>query len=212
MPPKKPTTSRPSWIWLGLGAIVLVALVAAVVASRGGSGDDEPAAGVEQTRPVEVTGSALPALPDGGADPAIGKQAPILNGQSFDGTPVEIAPNGKGRLVLFVAHWCPHCQNEVPLLVDHLKTTELPAGVSLVTVSTATTDTRPNYPPSSWLDREGWTAPVLADDADGTAANAYGLPGFPYIVALDRSGKVIGRLSGEFPAATFDAMAKAAAG
>jgi len=37
----------------------------------------------------------------------------------------------------------------------------------------------------------------MADSASGTAANAYGLPGFPYFVALDSSGKVIGRSSGE---------------
>ena len=32
---------------------------------------------------------------------------------SFDGTPVEIAPDGKAKLVVFLAHWCPHCRAEV---------------------------------------------------------------------------------------------------
>ena len=213
MPNPTPATKRPPWLWIGLGAVVVVALVVAVVASRGGSDDGaDVTSGIEQTRPVTVTGDALPALPDSGTDPAVGTVAPTLKGATFDGTSMEIAPDGKGKLVLFVAHWCPHCQREVPLLVDHLKDTKLVSGVELVTVATATSHTRPNYPPSTWLEQEGWTAPVLADSADGTAAQAYGLPGFPYLVALDKDGKVVGRISGEFPVATFDQLARAAAG
>ena len=49
----------------------------------------------------------------------------------------------------------------------------------------------------------------MADSASGTAANAYGLPGFPYFVALDSSGKVVGRASGEI---TTDQFAKLANG
>jgi thiol-disulfide isomerase/thioredoxin len=204
-------TKRPPLLWIGLAAIVGVALVVAVVASRGGPSAERSAAGLQETRPVTVSGSALPPLPGSGTDPAAGLVAPTLTGSSFDGTPVAIAPDGKGKLVLFVAHWCPHCQREVPLLVDYLKTHGLPAGVELWTVATSTTDTRPNYPPSSWLQDVGWKAPVLADTADGTAATAYGLPGFPYLVALDKDGKVLARLSGEFPTATFASLAKAAA-
>ena len=49
----------------------------------------------------------------------------------------------------------------------------------------------------------------MADSASGTAANAYGLPAFPYFVALDSSGKVVGRTSGEI---TTDQFAKLATG
>jgi hypothetical protein len=208
MPKPTPATSRPPWLWIGIGAIVVVALVVAVVASRGGSDD---ATDLPQTQPVTVSGNPLPTLADSGPDTAVGTVAPTLQGKSFDGAAVDVAP-GTAKLVLFVAHWCPHCQREVPLLVDHLKGTKLPDGVELVTVATGTSKDAPNYPPSTWLDDEGWTAPVLADDADGTAAQAYGLPGFPYLVALDADGKVVGRVTGEFPTSTFDQLARAAAG
>lgn len=207
-----PTTKRPPLIWIGLAGVVLVALVVAVIASRGGSDDEATTDGLQQIQAVTVSGTALPTLPESGADPALGTVAPTLTGKSFDGSAVDITPGGTGKLVLFVAHWCPHCQREVPLLVDHLKGTDLPDGVELLTVSTSVNEASPNFPPSSWLDDEGWKYPVLADDADGSAAKAYGLPGFPYIVALDTHGKVVGRLSGEFPTETFDALAKAAAG
>ena len=211
-PAKKPApTSSPPWLWIGVGAVVVVALVIAVIASTGGSGDggtDNP-----QLQAVTVTGSPLPDLPESGTYPGVGQVAPTLAGKSFDGSAVDVKPgDGTGKLVLFVAHWCPHCQREVPLLVDHLKSTKLPSGVELVTVATATNANQPNYPPESWLDDEGWTAPVLADDADQTAAKAYGLSAFPYLVAIDGSGKVVARLTGEFPVTTFDQLARQAAG
>ena len=170
------------------------------------------AAGVEETRAVTVAGDALPAMPESGGDPAVGTAAPDLLGKSFGGSPVTIGRDGKPKLVLFVAHWCPHCQREVPLLVSWLKDHSLPDGVELLTVSTATSADRPNYPPSTWLEDEGWTAPVLADSADAAAATAFGLPGFPYLVGIDAQGKVVGRLSGEFTADTFVALATRAAG
>jgi thiol-disulfide isomerase/thioredoxin len=207
--PKK--QSSPPWLWIGVGAVVVVALVIAVIASAGGSSDDT-ATDDPQTQPVTVTGNPLPTLADSGADPGVGQTAPTLAGTSFDGSAVDVKADGTGKLVLFVAHWCPHCQREVPLLVDHLQSTTLPAGVELVTVATATDSTRPNYPPQAWLDDEGWPAPVLADSAEDAAAQAYGLPGFPYLVALDGSGKVVGRITGEFPMTTFDQLARAAAG
>lgn len=204
-------SKRPPWLWIGLAGVVLVALIAAVVASSGGS-TAKAAPGVEETRPVTVTGNPLPALPDSGTDPAIGQVAPTLTGATFDGTPLTIGNDGKAKLVLFVAHWCPHCQREVPLLVTYLKSHTLPAGVELLTVATATNASQPNYPPSTWLQKAGWTAPVLADSADGTAATAYGLPGFPYLVGLDASGKVVGRITGEFTTDTFASLAQAVAG
>ena len=54
-------------------------------------------------------------------DPAIGKTVPTLTGKSvYDGGAVTIGPDtggGKPQVIVFVAHWCPHCQAEVPRLV-----------------------------------------------------------------------------------------------
>jgi hypothetical protein len=52
-------------------------------------------------------------------------------------------------------------------------------------------------PPSAWLANEHWPTPVLVDDDKGTAAQAWGLPGFPYFVLVGADGKVKLRLSGE---------------
>ena len=200
-------------VWIGGGGVVLVLLVAALVAS-GGSGDKKKAAeGVEETRPVTVTGAALPKYePGGGADAAEGAAIPEVKGQSFDGSPVAIRNDGRAKLIVFVAHWCPHCQKEVPLLVDYLKKNPLPSGVDLYTVSTGVSAKAPNYPPSAWLKKEGWKAKTLADSAEQGAADAFGLSSFPYFVAVDGSGKVAVRTSGEISTRVFADLAERALG
>jgi thiol-disulfide isomerase/thioredoxin len=99
-------------------------------------------------------------------------------------------------VVLFVAHWCPHCQAEVPRIVKLAKKKAF-KGIAVSTVATGTNPGYPNYPPSAWLRREHWPFPVMVDSQLQTAAVAYGLPSYPYFVFVDAQGKVAGRASGE---------------
>jgi thiol-disulfide isomerase/thioredoxin len=203
----------PPWLWIGVAVVVVVLLGAAVLFGGGSGGKStKVAAGVEQTRPVTVTGTVLPKLPQDGPDPAVGRVIPEVAGQSFDGTPVDIRNDGRAKLILFVAHWCPHCQREVPLLTSYLKSHPLPSGVDLYTVATATSDKSPNYPPSAWLAKVGWKAKTMADSADQKAAEAFGLTAFPYFVAVDGSGKVVARTTGEIGTDQFSALAAKALG
>jgi cytochrome c biogenesis protein CcmG/thiol:disulfide interchange protein DsbE len=153
----------------------------------------------ELSTKVKVKGKALkPSDAIGSADdPAIGMTAPRLTGQGFDGQKVVIANDGKPRLVLFVAHWCPHCQREVPLIVDLAERGKLD-GIEVDTVTTNTSENYPNYPPSKWLKREHWPfSPVLADDGKFRAFTAFGGSAFPYFVLVGADGKVVGRAEGE---------------
>jgi hypothetical protein len=204
-PPK-----RPHWLWIALGVVVALAAVVAIIASRGSSAPTSTA-GVEETRAVEVTGTALTPL-GSDTDPALGQLAPVVRGAMFDGTPVTIGGDRTPRVIAFVAHWCPHCQREVPLLSAHLASNPMTEGVQLVTVATSTSADRPNYPPSAWLAREGWPGPVLADSADGTTAQAFGLTSFPYFVAVNAAGEVVARTSGEISTAQFDQLVASASG
>lgn len=143
---------------------------------------------------MEIEGS-LPRL-ESGTDPAVGETMPEIRGASFDGSPVRVANDGRPKVLFFLAHWCPHCQNEVPVIVDYLEEEGEPEGIDLLAVSTAVDDRRPNFPPSAWLEREAWPVPVLADSEGGTAAEAYGVSGFPFFVAIDGDGKVVARHAG----------------
>jgi thiol-disulfide isomerase/thioredoxin len=197
---------------LALGGLIAVAAIVAIVVSSVAGGGDSTPAGVEQTRAVTITGASLPALPDSGADPAVGTAAPELRGQAFDGSPVAIVNDGRPKLVAFVAHWCPHCQREVPVITKWIQQNGMPQGVDLYAVATSTSADAPNYPPSKWLDREHWPIRTMADDAKYTAASAFGLTGFPYFVAINSSGKVVARTTGELPTAQLDQLIALARG
>lgn len=185
-----------------IAAVVVVAGVLAVVLTR--SGDESVPADIAQVRPVTVSGNSLPEY-DAAAvpDPAIGEQIPTLSGENFSGTAVRIAPNGKAKVVIFVAHWCPHCQREVPILAPDLRDEPLPTGVEAFAVSTAVNPQAPNFPPSAWLESVDWPTPILVDDAEGAAAGAYGLSSFPYFVFVNADGTVSSRVSGEIPVTEF---------
>jgi len=194
---------------------VVIAAVIAVVATSGGGGDSgTKVATGSQNRPVTVDGASLPPYSSSGADPAVGTAIPTISGQSFDGAPVKIEPNnGKAKVLLGVAHWCPHCQREVPLLSDSIRSDPLPANVEMIAISTSVQPNADNYPPETWLEREHWPTPVMADDSKQTAAHAIGLTGFPYFVFVDAQGKVTSRSSGEMPIDQFRATVdKLAAG
>lgn len=169
---------------------------------------------VEVSETVTVDGTALAGTASSGEDPdPPSGLAPTLTGSGFDGSTVTIKPgaSGKPMAVIFVAHWCQHCQLEVPRLMEASADGLTLEGVEMAFVSTSVNPDRGNYPPSTWLDNLGVVAPVIADDKDLTAAKAYGVGGFPFMVFLDAEGKVTGRFSGEMEVDVLKARFKKAA-
>lgn len=159
----------------------------------GATGEAAPA----ETQPVEVSGTPLPALDDPSADPAVGLPLPIAAGHRFDGSAITIGgPTDGPTMYVFLAHWCPHCQAEVPMVEAWLDGGGLPDGADLIGVSTGVDPGRTNYPPQAWLEAEGWSAPLLVDSEDGAVAEAFGLSAFPFWVILDGDGMVVARVAG----------------
>lgn len=195
-------------LWGGLAVVVVIAIVVAVVAS--GGSDDNASATKFETAAVTVSGTPLPTYDSAERpDPAVGETVPTLEGKSvFDGKPVTIEPNGEPQVVVFLAHYCPHCRAEVPRIVTLAKQGVFD-GVDVTAVATGTTEEAPNYPPSAWLEREDWPFAVMADSKSGVAGNAYGLPAYPYFVLVDAEGKVAGRGTGEIPPDQIKANIKA---
>src|SRR5699024_914149 len=175
MSPKKNTgpatkSSSLSWIpWVAVVAVVAVIGIVAVVMAKGSAEDD--AKEWDDGAPITVEGESLPALADSDEDQAVGMQVPEISGTSvLDGEPLTLGDEGKGRIYVVTAHWCPHCQNEVPKIVEHIEDSPLPDDVELIGLTTRMDPSGSNYPPSDWLEREDWTFPTLIDDAKGTAA------------------------------------------
>ncbi len=178
-------------IVLGIAGALALVIVSATVALGA-----VPAKTV-QVAHVKVSGTALPALPDTGQDPSVGTKVPTLTGKTFAAKKIVVPPaSTEPQVVMFLAHWCPHCQAEVPRIVQ-LAAQGGFNGVHVTAVATGTLGSRPNYPPSKWLKREHFPFAVMVDSRKSMAAQAWGLTAYPFLVFVDASGKVAGRITGE---------------
>jgi thiol-disulfide isomerase/thioredoxin len=178
-------------------------------------GEVSGAPGDETSRPVEVVGEPLPTLDSPASDPALGTPAPVLHGFAFDGSPITIGEAGCGPvLVVFLAHWCPHCNAEIPRLLEWQQSGAMPAGLQVVAIATAVSEGAPNFPPRQWLETKGWNWPVMIDQSQGAqsagvAATAYGASGWPYLVLVGDDGLVKARYAGEIEVSDLQALVEA---
>jgi cytochrome c biogenesis protein CcmG, thiol:disulfide interchange protein DsbE len=196
--------------WLAV-IVALAVLAAGVLAllipgSDDSDADDAPGMTGELTLPT-IEGAALPRLSGTEADQGlgVGQQAPVVHGVGIDDEETVVPQSGRPAILLFLAHWCPHCRAEVPVVQEWLSAGRLPADVDLVGVLSHIDPARPNYPPSAWLDREGWSAATVFDPQSQAAA-AYGLHSFPLWVAVDADGRVITRYTGRLSSDQLDAL------
>lgn len=187
-------------VWIG-GLVLVAAIVAGAIALSGGDdevvtdgGTDTAPAVIFETGPVQVSGAYLDRLAN--PDPAVGTPAPRISGISFDGEAISVGGDGRPRLYGFFAHWCPHCQDELPRVAEWLRSNDPPGDVDLVAISTGVSSDAPNYPPSEWFEREEWPDDVIADSEDSTIGQAFGLTGYPFWVGTNSAGEVEFRAGG----------------
>ncbi len=153
-----------------------------------------------ETAPVTITGEPLVGLEGGGIvdtpelDPANGTVAPTLEGTNFQGETVTIGPDGRPKAVYFLAHWCPHCQDEVTLLKQLIEAGDKPEGIDIYGVTIAVRDDADNYPPSAWM--ADFPGVVMRDTLENDAAIASGVSGIPYVLYLDGENRLLSRSIG----------------
>ena len=176
-------------------AVTTTALSSGSSAPGGTGGSVAPA----EYQPVTITGEPLPVMPEGGTDPGIGSKVPVVTGYNFAGDPVslDVAASARPTMVVFLAHWCPHCNAEIPRLIEWQQSGAVPSDLRVIGVSTGVASDRPNYPPSDWVVAKQWPWPVMADSEGQDAAIAYGVSGYPFFAIVGADGKIKVRASGE---------------
>lgn len=194
------------YIWWGLGSLVglgLIVWMAWAIASET-EVDDAVAFGE-----VTVEGQALPTVDLTSGDPAVGQQAPVITATDLEGNQITIGPDGRPKIVVLLAHWCQFCQAEVPILQEWVDSGGLPDDVDIYGATVLTNRLRDSstWPPTEWLESEGWTIPTAKDNQDQTIASSYGLTGTPYYIVLDGDNTNLGRFSGAVGVDGFNAMA-----
>lgn len=207
--PKGPKKTEPAKrkipvLGLAFGAVAVL-LVAAIVFSS-----EEAIGSAGEFGDPTVTGEDLPPFASQtsvvSADAAAGLVAPEVSGQDFDDSTVEIKADGTPKAIVFLAHWCSHCRSEVPRVQAWLDAGGGVDGVEIMSVTTSSNSGQPNWPPSEWIENEGWTPPNIRDDSDSTVLRSFGGSAFPYWVFLNGDGTVAFRQSGETDVATLEAI------
>lgn len=163
-----------------------------------GSGRSSP--GPTATTPAAtsdvVTGN-LPRFLGGGVDAALGRNIGDISALEYytgENTLLSAA-DGVARAYMVWAHWCPYCQQELPLMAEWQsnEASEF-AGVELISVTTAMDETASN-PLVPYLDESQFPFPVLFDE-DGSLARKLGVNAFPFWVFAAPDGTVVGRAAG----------------
>jgi thiol-disulfide isomerase/thioredoxin len=146
-----------------------------------------------------VTGDPLPTYAGQNDDNvSVGLAAPIFSGPNENSEIISLEKNGNAKALLFLAHWCGFCQDEVPSVQEWIDTIGVPDGVDIIAVATSIDRSRGNYPPQEWLERERWSETQIYD-LDKEIGDAYGLTSFPYWVFLDSELNVKARRTGNLP-------------
>ena len=218
---KKKASSGDSMRTILYVVLVVVGIAGAVALGTSGGSSDTTTdtvvtvpGGVQpaEYQKVSSTGGLLAPLPESGADTETGKSGAVLKGYDLQGRPVTIDPAGEGKatMVVFLAHWCPHCNREIPVLNKWRESGEVPTGLRVVGITTGSKADQANWPPSKWMTAMKWPFEVMADSEAQEAAAAYGVAGYPFIAFVGANGKITARTSGEIPVEQLQIYANAA--
>ena len=171
----------------GLTGLVIVAIAALAVLSTTGGG------GTQGFTPN-----------DEGLIP-VGERAPGFTAEAVGGGSVSVGEGGApATMLVFFATWCPHCQNEAPILSE----LESQYGdLRMVMVGIDGEDDPENV--RQFVERYDIESPALYEPSLG---EEYGVSGYPTVYVLDKSNEVIGAHSGEAPREVYEGWIEEALG
>jgi thiol-disulfide isomerase/thioredoxin len=139
----------------------------------------------------------LPPFEQGQPDAALGMVLGDVAGiEYYSDTELIIDPtDGTARAWLIWAHWCPHCQRELPPLSDwYAESADQYPNVELISVSSSIDPTRGN-PLEPYLEELQLPFPVIVDP-DLRLAEQFGLSAYPFWVFTAGDGTTLLRIAG----------------
>jgi thiol-disulfide isomerase/thioredoxin len=171
----------------GITALVIVAIAAlAVFSTTGGGGTQNFTANNEGLIPV-------------------GERAPGFTAETVDGGSVSVREGAApATMLVFFATWCPHCQNEAPILSELEGQYE---DLRMVMVGIDGEDNQEKV--RQFVERYGIQSPAVYEPSLGAE---YGVSGYPTTYVLDKSNEVIGAHSGEAPREVYEGWIEKALG
>ena len=123
-----------------------------------------------------------------------GASAPAFTAQTVDGggnVSVGGGGNGQATLLVFFATWCPHCQNEAPIISDLADQND---DLRVVMVGMDVQDNPQKV--QEFVRNYGIEGSAVYEPSLG---QQYQVTGYPTVYVLDGSGRVVAANSGETP-------------
>lgn len=139
----------------------------------------------------------LPRYPKSGQDTALGMTlSPITGAWYPDGSVRSIDPSdGIARAWVVWAHWCPYCQQELPIVKSWYEANAAAnPHMEVVSITTSIDDSKSN-PLLPYLEAENFPFPVIVDTS-GDLGTQMGVSAFPFWVFTGPDGTVLGRTAG----------------
>ena len=194
--PGKPRKNAPSGGNRGI-ILVLVGFTAAAIITIA-------AFAVLTTSSGENTGNLTPNSA-GLLEP--GTQAPGFTTETVDGGNLSAGDDGgdgEAMMLVFFATWCPHCQNEAPIISD--LESQYP-DLRIVMVGTDSVQGDDAEKVGQFVDRYDISSPAIYDPSLGPR---YNIAGYPTVYFIDGSEQIVAANSGEAPREVYEDWAEEA--
>ena len=125
--------------------------------------------------------------------------AMTLKDESGNKKSIDLGSTGKKTVIVFFATWCPHCQKEMPRLVEFYNTLQLsPQKNTIELLAIRASTARETQSFADFKKQYGIPFPIMTDDgiAFESFASEQGVsPGFPMLAVANAKGEVVYFLS-----------------
>lgn len=177
-----------SLVLAGITALAILAIAAFAVFSTAGTGGD--------------AGGFTPN--DQGLIPK-GQQAPGFTAETVDGGSVSVQDgNAEPTMLVFFATWCPHCNNEAPVISELESEYE---DLEVVMVGIDGQDDPGKV--RQFVEKYSIESPAVYQPSLG---QDYQVSGYPTVYVLDAEGKVVAANAGEAPREAYEGWIEEALG
>jgi thiol-disulfide isomerase/thioredoxin len=127
----------------------------------------------------------------------VGEKAPGFSAETVGGGSVSVGGGGApATMLVFFATWCPHCNNEAPILSELEGQYE---GLKMVMVGIDGEDDAAKV--RGFVQEYGIESPAVYEPSLGPE---YGVSGYPTTYVLDGDNRVVGAHSGEAPSEIYE--------
>ena len=171
----------------GLTALVILTIAAFAVLSAAGGGDAQ-----------SFTPNDQGLLP-------VGSQAPGFSAETVGGGEVSVGEgDGEATMLVFFATWCPHCNNEAPVISELEEQYE-----DLRVVMVGIDDRDDPGKVREFVERYGIEGPAVYQPSLG---DTYRVSGYPTTYVLNGDGEMVAAHSGEAPGEVYEGWVREAIG